>query len=165
TFFLGLQVKQNKGGIFISQDKYVAEIFKKFDLVNVKAAITPMETKLPLTKEGEGDAGTEKINTAGEINAASIEVNTASKVNTGSIELNTVIEQDSAAGENKGQREGKAPMLSEETPKKTKEQILQEEASLAEAIRLDSLQKEEEAEANSFGCSFSTKNCRRRRVD
>ncbi|GJS40821.1 hypothetical protein Tco_0565864 [Tanacetum coccineum] len=48
-------------------------------------------------------------------------------------------------GEDKGQREGKAPMLSEETPKKSKEQILQEEASLAEAIRLDSLQKEEEA--------------------
>ncbi|GKA32142.1 hypothetical protein Tco_0718509 [Tanacetum coccineum] len=36
-------------------------------------------------------------------------------------------------------------MLSEETPKKSKEKILQEEASLAEAIRLDSLQKEEEA--------------------
>ncbi|GKA57373.1 putative ribonuclease H-like domain-containing protein [Tanacetum coccineum] len=35
TFFLGLQVKQNKGGIFISQDKYVAEILKKFDLVHV----------------------------------------------------------------------------------------------------------------------------------
>ncbi|GKF80251.1 hypothetical protein Tco_0238853 [Tanacetum coccineum] len=64
----------------------------------------------------------------------------------GSIKLNTVIEQDSTAGEDKGQREGKAPMLSEETPKKSKEQILlQEEASLAEAIRLDSLQKEEEA--------------------
>ncbi|GJY56874.1 putative ribonuclease H-like domain-containing protein [Tanacetum coccineum] len=46
-----LQVKQNKGGIFISQDKYVAEILKKFDLVNVKAAITPMETKLPFTKD------------------------------------------------------------------------------------------------------------------
>ncbi|GJT24239.1 putative ribonuclease H-like domain-containing protein [Tanacetum coccineum] len=53
TFFLGLQVKQNKEGIFISQDKYVAEILKKFDLVNVKAAITPMETKLPLTKDEE----------------------------------------------------------------------------------------------------------------
>ncbi|GJS06589.1 hypothetical protein Tco_0363385 [Tanacetum coccineum] len=39
----------------------------------------------------------------------------------------------------------KAPMIIEETPKKSKEQILQEEASLAEAIRLDSLQKEEEA--------------------
>ncbi|GJY67805.1 putative ribonuclease H-like domain-containing protein [Tanacetum coccineum] len=47
----GLQVKQNKGGTFISQDKYVAEILKKFDLVNVKAAITPMETKVPLTKD------------------------------------------------------------------------------------------------------------------
>ncbi|GJV69671.1 putative ribonuclease H-like domain-containing protein [Tanacetum coccineum] len=43
---IGLQVKQHKGGIFISQDKYVAEILKKFDLVNVKAAITPMETKV-----------------------------------------------------------------------------------------------------------------------
>ncbi|GJS43352.1 hypothetical protein Tco_0568395 [Tanacetum coccineum] len=87
----------------------------------------------------EDDAIAEEINTAGEINAAGEEVNT------GSIELNTVIEQDSTAGEDKGQREGKAPMLSEETPKKSKEQILQEEASLAEAIRLDSLQKEEEA--------------------
>ncbi|GJT41024.1 hypothetical protein Tco_0940889 [Tanacetum coccineum] len=48
------------------------------------------------------------------------EVNTASEVNTGSIKLNTVIEQDSTAGEDKGQREGKAPMLSEETPKKSK---------------------------------------------
>ncbi|GJV60456.1 putative ribonuclease H-like domain-containing protein [Tanacetum coccineum] len=47
----GLQVKQNKDGIFISQDKYVADMLKKFDLVNVKAAITPMETKLPLTKD------------------------------------------------------------------------------------------------------------------
>ncbi|GJY99426.1 hypothetical protein Tco_0516856 [Tanacetum coccineum] len=45
----------------------------------------------------------------------------------------------------KGQREGKAPMIIEEAPKKTKEQLLQEEASLAEAIRLDTLQKEEEA--------------------
>ncbi|GJX41764.1 putative ribonuclease H-like domain-containing protein [Tanacetum coccineum] len=53
TFFLGLQVKQNNEGIFISQDKYVADMLKKFDLVNVKAAITPMETKLPLTKDEE----------------------------------------------------------------------------------------------------------------
>ncbi|GJU68656.1 putative ribonuclease H-like domain-containing protein [Tanacetum coccineum] len=30
TFFLGLQVHQKKNGIFISQDKYVAEILKKF---------------------------------------------------------------------------------------------------------------------------------------
>ncbi|GJZ07803.1 hypothetical protein Tco_0542086 [Tanacetum coccineum] len=51
------------------------------------------------------------------------EVNTASKVNTGSIELNTVIEQDSTAGENKGQREGKAPCSVKKRQEKTKEQI------------------------------------------
>ncbi|GKB41976.1 putative ribonuclease H-like domain-containing protein, partial [Tanacetum coccineum] len=32
TFFLGLQVQQKEDGIFISQDKYVAEILKKFVL-------------------------------------------------------------------------------------------------------------------------------------
>ncbi|GKF61828.1 hypothetical protein Tco_0181882 [Tanacetum coccineum] len=45
----------------------------------------------------------------------------------------------------KSQRGGKAPMIIEETLKKSKEQILQEEASLAEPIRLDTLQKEEVA--------------------
>ncbi|GJZ12242.1 putative ribonuclease H-like domain-containing protein [Tanacetum coccineum] len=39
TFFLGLQVKQKPNGIFISQDKYVAEILKKFDFASVKTAI------------------------------------------------------------------------------------------------------------------------------
>ncbi|GKF50838.1 ribonuclease H-like domain, reverse transcriptase, RNA-dependent DNA polymerase, partial [Tanacetum coccineum] len=34
-------------------DKYVAEILKKFDLVSVKTAITPMETKVALTKDKE----------------------------------------------------------------------------------------------------------------
>ncbi|GJV36435.1 putative ribonuclease H-like domain-containing protein [Tanacetum coccineum] len=31
TFFLGLQVKQQPDGIFICQDKYIADILKKFD--------------------------------------------------------------------------------------------------------------------------------------
>ncbi|GJZ73230.1 putative ribonuclease H-like domain-containing protein [Tanacetum coccineum] len=35
SFFLGLQVKQKSDGIFISQDKYVAEILKKFDFASV----------------------------------------------------------------------------------------------------------------------------------
>ncbi|GJV25890.1 putative ribonuclease H-like domain-containing protein [Tanacetum coccineum] len=53
TFFLGLQVKQKADGIFISQDKYVAEILKKFDFVNVKTASTPIETQKPLVKDEE----------------------------------------------------------------------------------------------------------------
>ncbi|GJZ29381.1 putative ribonuclease H-like domain-containing protein [Tanacetum coccineum] len=48
TFFLGLQVKQKKDGIFISQDKYVDEILKKFRFRDVKTASTPMETQKPL---------------------------------------------------------------------------------------------------------------------
>ncbi|GJU94199.1 hypothetical protein Tco_1318955 [Tanacetum coccineum] len=67
----------------------------------------------------EVDAGNEQVNTTGK------EVNTASEINTGSIKLNTGNEKISTVGEDKGQREGKAPML--------------------KAIRLDSLQKEEEA--------------------
>ncbi|GJZ95842.1 putative ribonuclease H-like domain-containing protein [Tanacetum coccineum] len=51
TFFLGLQVKQKEDGIFISQDKYVAEILKKFDFASVKTASTPIETQKPLVKD------------------------------------------------------------------------------------------------------------------
>ncbi|GJW63184.1 putative ribonuclease H-like domain-containing protein, partial [Tanacetum coccineum] len=53
TFFLGLQVKQKSDGIFISQDKYVAKILKKFDFANVKTASTPIETQKPLVKDEE----------------------------------------------------------------------------------------------------------------
>ncbi|GJW74301.1 putative ribonuclease H-like domain-containing protein [Tanacetum coccineum] len=53
TFFLGLQVKQKEEGIFISQDKYVTEILKKFDFVSVKTASTPIETQKPLVKDEE----------------------------------------------------------------------------------------------------------------
>ncbi|GJR82579.1 uncharacterized mitochondrial protein-like protein [Tanacetum coccineum] len=53
SFFLGLQVNQKSDGIFISQDKYVDEILKKFDLASIKIASTPMETNKPLTKDEE----------------------------------------------------------------------------------------------------------------
>lgn len=36
TFFLGLQVQQRKDGIFISQDKYVTEIIRKFHFTDAK---------------------------------------------------------------------------------------------------------------------------------
>ncbi|GJS67068.1 retrovirus-related pol polyprotein from transposon TNT 1-94 [Tanacetum coccineum] len=54
TFFLGLQVQQKKDGIFISQDKYVGEILKKFGFIEVKTASTPMETQKPLLKDEDG---------------------------------------------------------------------------------------------------------------
>ncbi|GKA65493.1 putative ribonuclease H-like domain-containing protein [Tanacetum coccineum] len=56
TFFLGLQVQQKKDGIFISQDKYVADILKKFDFANVKTTNTPMEPNKALIKDEEADS-------------------------------------------------------------------------------------------------------------
>ncbi|GJV01366.1 copia protein [Tanacetum coccineum] len=55
TFFLGLQVKQKEDGIFISQDKYVTNILKKFGFQDVRTASTPMDTEKPLLKDSDGD--------------------------------------------------------------------------------------------------------------
>nr|GEU89661.1 putative ribonuclease H-like domain-containing protein [Tanacetum cinerariifolium] len=55
TFFLGLQVKQKKDGIFISQDKYVAEILRKFGLTEGKSAITPIDTEKTLLRDPDGE--------------------------------------------------------------------------------------------------------------
>ncbi|GJS97060.1 putative ribonuclease H-like domain-containing protein [Tanacetum coccineum] len=54
TFFLGLQVEQRKDGIFLSQDKYVYDILKKFGFSNVKTTSTPMETHKPLLQDTAG---------------------------------------------------------------------------------------------------------------
>nr|GEV45590.1 putative ribonuclease H-like domain-containing protein [Tanacetum cinerariifolium] len=51
TFFLGLQVKQKQDGIFISQDKYVARIVRKFGLTYGKSVSTPIDTEKPLLKD------------------------------------------------------------------------------------------------------------------
>nr|GEZ40104.1 copia protein [Tanacetum cinerariifolium] len=48
-------VKQKKDGIFISQDKYVAEILKKFRFTEVKTASIHMETQKPLLKDEDGE--------------------------------------------------------------------------------------------------------------
>ncbi|GKC18387.1 ribonuclease H-like domain-containing protein, partial [Tanacetum coccineum] len=55
TFFLWLQVKQKDDGIFISQDKYVADILKKFDFVTVKTASTLIDTNKALLKDEEAE--------------------------------------------------------------------------------------------------------------
>nr|GEU32837.1 hypothetical protein [Tanacetum cinerariifolium] len=54
-FFLGLQLKQKQDGIFISQDKYVFKILKKYGFSEVKNASTPMNTQKPLLKDEDGE--------------------------------------------------------------------------------------------------------------
>ncbi|GJS02381.1 putative ribonuclease H-like domain-containing protein [Tanacetum coccineum] len=55
TFFLGLQVKQKPDGIFISQDKYVQDMLKKFDMESVRTATTPYEASKPKSKDESDD--------------------------------------------------------------------------------------------------------------
>ncbi|GKD18613.1 hypothetical protein Tco_1207771, partial [Tanacetum coccineum] len=56
TLFLGLQVQYTEDGIFISQDKYVAEILNKFDFATMKTSSTPMEPNKALVKDEEADS-------------------------------------------------------------------------------------------------------------
>ncbi|GKA20959.1 putative ribonuclease H-like domain-containing protein [Tanacetum coccineum] len=46
---------RKKDGIFISQDKYVTDILKKFDFVTVKTTSTPIETNKALIKDEEAE--------------------------------------------------------------------------------------------------------------
>ena len=54
TFFLGLQVKQKKEGIFISQEKYVRNIVKKFGLDSKNHASTPISSSIKLHLDPSG---------------------------------------------------------------------------------------------------------------
>nr|GFB21547.1 putative ribonuclease H-like domain-containing protein [Tanacetum cinerariifolium] len=47
NFFLGLQVLQKKNVIFLSQDKYVGYILKKFGYSDVRSSNTPMDKENP----------------------------------------------------------------------------------------------------------------------
>ncbi|GKA80439.1 putative ribonuclease H-like domain-containing protein, partial [Tanacetum coccineum] len=55
TFFLGMQVKQKEDRIFISQDKHVAKILRKFSFTHVRTASTTMDAEKLLLKDLNGD--------------------------------------------------------------------------------------------------------------
>ncbi|GKU89231.1 hypothetical protein SLEP1_g3397 [Rubroshorea leprosula] len=54
NFFLGLQIKQSKEGIFINQSKYTKEMLKKFGMETCKPIVTPMSTSINLDKDEGG---------------------------------------------------------------------------------------------------------------
>nr|GFA63097.1 hypothetical protein [Tanacetum cinerariifolium] len=47
--------KQKDNGIFISQDKYMTKILRKFGLTDGKSASTPFDTEKPLLKDPDGE--------------------------------------------------------------------------------------------------------------
>ena len=55
TFFLGLQVKQLSDGIFINQSKCLKDILKKYSFSDSKSAKTPMQPRMKLHPDIEGE--------------------------------------------------------------------------------------------------------------
>ena len=54
-FFLGLQIKQLSGGIFIHQSKYTRELLKKFNIEDCTSSKTLMASNLKLEKDEDGE--------------------------------------------------------------------------------------------------------------
>jgi isopentenyldiphosphate isomerase len=48
TFFLDIQVKQKKQGMFVHQEKYTKDLMKKFNMAELKPVSTPMSTETAL---------------------------------------------------------------------------------------------------------------------
>ncbi|KAE8659937.1 putative indole-3-acetic acid-amido synthetase GH3.5-like [Hibiscus syriacus] len=56
AYYLGIEVKQQNDGIFISHERYVKEILKKFKMENCKPISTPAEYEIKMTKHEEGES-------------------------------------------------------------------------------------------------------------
>jgi hypothetical protein len=55
TFFLGIQVKQMKQGIFVHQAKYTKDLMKKFNIAELKPVCTPMSSAASLDPDEDGE--------------------------------------------------------------------------------------------------------------
>jgi hypothetical protein len=63
TFFLGIQVKQTKQGIFIHQAKYMKDLMKKFNMAELKPVSTRMSTATALDLDENGKTVDQRYST------------------------------------------------------------------------------------------------------
>jgi isopentenyldiphosphate isomerase len=56
NFFLGIQVKQMKQGTFVHQAKYMKDLMKKFNMVELKPVSTPMSMVTSPGPDEDGEA-------------------------------------------------------------------------------------------------------------
>ncbi|XP_050910014.1 uncharacterized mitochondrial protein AtMg00810-like [Lathyrus oleraceus] len=55
TYFLGMKFMYSENGIILHQLKYELELLKRFELLNYKVVVTPVETNRKLDSNSEGD--------------------------------------------------------------------------------------------------------------
>ncbi|KAL4030992.1 hypothetical protein IC575_009247 [Cucumis melo] len=55
SYYLDIEVKQSKEGIFIYQERYTIEVLEKFNMINFNPVTTPIETETKLSKYEEGN--------------------------------------------------------------------------------------------------------------
>ena len=60
-FFLGLQIRQQRNSIFISQEKYLKDCLKKFGMQDYKGFMTPMPAKHHLGPDDNGKEFDQKV--------------------------------------------------------------------------------------------------------
>jgi hypothetical protein len=61
SYFLGLQIKQLKNSIFVSQGKYIKYMLKKFGMNDSKVISTPMGTNDNLDSDASGNIVDQKL--------------------------------------------------------------------------------------------------------
>ena len=61
SYLLGLQIKQLKNDIFMSQGKYIKGMLKKFGMEDAKAISTPMGTNGNLDSDASGNMADQKM--------------------------------------------------------------------------------------------------------
>jgi hypothetical protein len=61
SFFLGLQIKQMKKKIFVSQTKYIKDMLNKFGMEDAKGITTPMSTNGSLDSDKSGNMVDQKL--------------------------------------------------------------------------------------------------------
>jgi len=61
SFFLGMQVQQDRGEVFVNQEKYAKEILRKFKMEEYKPISTPMNQKEKFSNEDGAEKVDEKL--------------------------------------------------------------------------------------------------------
>jgi hypothetical protein len=60
-FFLGFEVKQLNRGTFVNQAKYTQDMLKRFEMIGVNGAKTPMPTKVNIDFNPNGKEVDQKL--------------------------------------------------------------------------------------------------------